>query len=222
MQLLRVQRSHRQQHGVHAAEIAALDVGATLVRDRNGGESRHSPRLFVAIDQQAVAGEERPDRPDAGACERQTGLAEDVAAGVEVSGESQMVVLIGVGLALFVRRTLPGERIGQRRGVALGGQSLALGQRIDARRRSEAEQDEIGVAFGSNRGQLEVRHRPRLWRDLRIAQIDQHRRRQRADYGRGQRPCGELGDARRPDRHRLTTRAQTGWRPISFSGRRDR
>ncbi len=115
MLLLRIQRSNRQQNGVHAAEIAPLDVGAPRVRDRDGGESRHSPRLFVAIDQQAVAGEKRPDRPVASACERQTGLVEDVAAGVEVSGESEMVVLIRVGLALFVRQTLPGERIGQRR-----------------------------------------------------------------------------------------------------------
>jgi hypothetical protein len=61
MLLLRVQRSHRQQHGVHAAEIAALDIGATLVRDLNGGESRQSPRLFVPIDQQAVSGEECAD-----------------------------------------------------------------------------------------------------------------------------------------------------------------
>ena len=152
MPLLRVQRSHRQQYGVHAAEIAPLDVGAPRVRDRDSGEFRHSSRLFVAIDQQAVAGEQRPDRRVASARERQTGLAEDVAACIEVSGESETVILIRVGLALFVLRTLPGERIGQTRRVALGGQSLALGKRIDARRRSEAEQNEIGVAFGSNRG----------------------------------------------------------------------
>jgi hypothetical protein len=96
-----------------------------------------------------------------------------------------MVVMFEVRLALFVGRALPGERIGGERVIALGRQALPLGQRIGAADGSEAEDDEIGVAFGSHRGQLEVRHRPRLRRNLRIAQIDQHGRRQRADHDRG-------------------------------------
>ena len=157
-----------------------------VVRDRNGDESRQSPRLLVTIDKNEIGREERPDSLAAGTRERHAGLAEDIAYGVEVSREFQVVVLIGVALALFVRGAFPGERIGGDRNVALGGQPLAFGDWIDLRWRSEAEQGDIGVGLGGDGRRLEAGHRARLRRDLRVVQIDQYRQQQR-----GQRRCGQ-------------------------------